>query len=263
MKKPRAEGAQPNKSLIDGIVTLQALAMSAEPVGCRELARRLGFEHTRTNRLLKTLAYLGIAQQTPDRRYTAGPGMHILAAQSLFASGLLARAVPVLERLNHFGHTVALGVLWRTSVSYLFHRPPGVSSADAIGRIGLYPASKGGIGLTLLAELPPEDVAESYETEEVADFESTEDLQAFLDEARAQGYVRRQVKKDPDHHTISIALGNQTSAAIGLSGYIPTSQTDSIVETLQAARRDILESTGDESSSIINVSHTLSQRGAV
>ncbi|PZU27671.1 MAG: transcriptional regulator, partial [Stenotrophomonas sp.] len=33
--------AQPNQSLIDGIATLQALASSPEPVGCRELARQL------------------------------------------------------------------------------------------------------------------------------------------------------------------------------------------------------------------------------
>ena len=32
-------GAQPNQSLIDGMATLQALATSAEPIGCRELAR--------------------------------------------------------------------------------------------------------------------------------------------------------------------------------------------------------------------------------
>src|SRR5690348_18426155 len=78
--------SQPNQSLIDGIATLQALATSSEPAGCRELARRLGIDATKVNRLLKTLAYLGIARQTADRKYAPGPGMHVLAAQSLFAS---------------------------------------------------------------------------------------------------------------------------------------------------------------------------------
>ena len=88
--KPKLN-AQPNKSLIDGITTLQALATSPDPVGCRELARRLDIDPIKVNRLLKTLAYLGIARQTADRKYTAGPGMHVLAAQSLFASGLIRR----------------------------------------------------------------------------------------------------------------------------------------------------------------------------
>ena len=126
--KPKLN-AQPNKSLIDGITTLQALATSPDPVGSRELARRLDIDPVKVNRLLKTLAYLGIARQTADRKYTAGPGMHVLAAQSLFASGLIRHALPVLENLRRFGHTVALGVLWQDNVSYLFHAPPGIEAS--------------------------------------------------------------------------------------------------------------------------------------
>jgi len=82
----------------------------------------------------KTLTYLGIARQTPDRKYRAGAGMTVLAAQSLFASGLLRRALPALEELRHFGHTVAMGVRWRDNVSYLFHAPPNMPATDALGR---------------------------------------------------------------------------------------------------------------------------------
>src|SRR3569832_2831769 len=127
--------AQPNQSLIEGITTLQALATSPEPVGCRELARRLQADPTKINRLLKTLAYLGIARQTANRKYTAGPGMHVLAAQSLFASVLIRRALPELEALRRFGHTVALGVLLGVNVSYLFHAPPGIVASRGRGRI--------------------------------------------------------------------------------------------------------------------------------
>ena len=155
MKPPL--NAQPNQSLIDGIATLQALAMSPEPIGSRELARQLGIDSTKVNRLLKTLAYLGIARQTANRKYTAGPGMHVLAAQSLFASGLIRRALPVLEGLRRFGHTVALGVLWGDSVSYLFHAPPGIEASRGLGRIGLLPATTSGIGIVLLSEHDDDD----------------------------------------------------------------------------------------------------------
>jgi DNA-binding IclR family transcriptional regulator len=178
--KPKLN-AQPNKSLIDGITTLQALATSPYPVGCRELARRLDIDPVKVNRLLKTLAYLGIARQTADRKYTAGPGMHVLAAQSLFASGLIRHALPVLENLRRFGHTVALGVLWQDNVSSLFHAPPGIEASRGLGRIGLLPATTSGIGIVLLSEYEDDDVRELYTDRELPMFpEGIEQLLAKL-----------------------------------------------------------------------------------
>src|SRR5262245_29763060 len=100
--------AQPNQSLIDGLACLQALASSSEAVGNRELARALGLEPTRVNRLLKTLAHLGLAEQDAQRRYRPGPAIHVLAAQSLFGSKLIRRAIGPLEELHRFGLIVAL-----------------------------------------------------------------------------------------------------------------------------------------------------------
>jgi len=54
--------AQPNLSLINGLTCLQELIASPSLVGSRELARRLGLEPTRVNRLLGTLAQLGLAE---------------------------------------------------------------------------------------------------------------------------------------------------------------------------------------------------------
>src|SRR5687767_1336816 len=123
---PVAPPAQPNQSLIDGLTVLQALAVAAGPVGGRALARELNLEPTRVNRLLKTLAFLGMAEQTSDRKYFPGPGMHILAARALYGSGLVTRAMPYLEQLvARYDRVVALGVLWRDQVSYLYHWQPG------------------------------------------------------------------------------------------------------------------------------------------
>jgi DNA-binding IclR family transcriptional regulator len=232
--------AQPNQSLIDGIVTLQALAVSEEPIGCRELARQLGFDPTKVNRLLKTLAYLGIARQTANRKYTAGPGMHVLAAQSLFASGLIRRALPVLERLRRFGHTVALGVLWNDSVSYLFHAPPGIEASHGLGRIGLLPATVSGIGLALLAELEDGEVAELYEGQDIPNFAGGIDaLLAKLEEIRSLGYARVHVADDRDHHIVAVSMGDPVHAAIAMSGWIPESATLPIVDALRLAAAEI------------------------
>lgn len=234
--------AQPNQSLIDGIATLQALAVSPEPVGNRELARRLGFNPTRVNRLLKTLAYLGIARQTANRKYTAGPGMHVLAAQSLFASRFVQNAMPALEELRRFELTIAMGVLWNHDVSYLFHAPPGMETAQALGRIGLLPASENGIGVALLAEFDDAHVIELYEGEDVPGYPGgVNDLLAVLGETRAQGYARIRVGENQDRHTIAIGVSDPAFAAIGMSGWIPEEATSEIVAALRAAAVNIAE----------------------
>jgi DNA-binding IclR family transcriptional regulator len=232
--------AQPNQSLIDGILTLQALASAPEPIGCRELARQLGANATRVNRLLKTLAYMGIVRQTSDRKYTSGPGMHVLAAQSLFASGLIQRALPVLERLRRFGHTVAMGVLWNDSVSYLFHAPPGIEAARGLGRIGLLPATTSGIGIVLLSQLQDEDVRELYADREIPRFPAGIDsLLELLARTREQGYARVHVADDRDHHIVAVTVGMPVYAGIAMSGWIPESATAELVDALNSAAQSI------------------------
>jgi DNA-binding IclR family transcriptional regulator len=232
--------AQPNKSLIDGIATLQALATSPYPVGCRELARRLSIDAVKVNRLLKTLAYLGIARQTSDRKYTAGPGMHVLAAQSLFASGLIRHALPVLESLRRFGHTVALGVLWQDNVSYLFHAPPGLEASRGLGRIGLLPATTSGIGIVLLSEYEDAEVRDLYKDRDIPQFpQGIEQLLAKLAEVRKLGYARVHVADERDHHVIAVSTGDPAHAGVAMSGWIPEAATAPLVEALQTAAREI------------------------
>ena len=56
------------------------------------------------------------------RRYAPGPGLHVLAAMSLRGSRLLTRALPHLRDLMAAEPEcrIALGVLWRSHVCYLF-----------------------------------------------------------------------------------------------------------------------------------------------
>ena len=73
--------AQPIQRLIDGLLVLRALPKKVTKVGSSDLSRRLGFDRTKTNRLFKTLAHLRLAEQTPNRRYRTGLGIHALAGQ--------------------------------------------------------------------------------------------------------------------------------------------------------------------------------------
>ena len=142
--------AQPNQSLADGI-TLLGLLCATGRLGTREAADRLGWELTRTNRMLGTLRDIGLAKQNSARQYLPGPGIHILAAQCLKGSGLLASAMPILARQPKTNLGIAIGVLWRGSVCYLMHAEAGASLEERKQDVTPYPADQSSIGLILEA----------------------------------------------------------------------------------------------------------------
>ncbi|MEX0776466.1 MAG: helix-turn-helix domain-containing protein [Phycisphaeraceae bacterium] len=218
--------AQPNQSLIDGLTVLQAVVSRTGEVGTRELARELEIEPTRINRLLKTLAHLGLAEQTAGRKYRPGPAIHVLAAQSLFGSGLLRRAIPHLEALHTHGLVVALGVLWRDQVCYLYHAAPGMSAGEALGRVGLFPATRSGIGMALLAQ--------------GADLRRFgRELQTQLRRVREQGYALVVRHDKPRGRSLGVALPGDVSAAIALSGPIIDRRVPELAAALHAAAHAI------------------------
>lgn len=237
-------GAQINQSIIDGFSVLQALASHDNPVGGSELAKQLGLESTRVNRLLKTLASIGMTQQTRGRKYLPGPGIHVLAAQSLYASGMLRSAIPALESLSALGHTVAMGLLWFDSVSFVYHAKPGMNSAEAIGRIGLRPATTSGIGMALLAASDNEAIEDAYQEREIPKYDDIDSLKHALETIRQQGYARIDVIHEGEtdtKHTIAVPLGANTNAAIAVSGTIAEEDTAAIVAALQHAQQDIAD----------------------
>lgn len=225
--------AQPNQSLIDGLACLQALASVGQPIGSRQMARELGLEPTRVNRLLKTLAHLGIAQQTADKQYVPGPAMHVLAAQAMFGSGLLRRSLKPLESLSRFRLAVAMGVLWRDHVSYLYHGGPGVTATDAIGRVGLFPATRSSIGMVLLSRKSADDVRGLYANAPIPNVDSIDALLAELAEVKRQGFAI--VKPYPEQmtRTIAVAVEGQP-VAIAMSGTFSDTAIDELATALTA-----------------------------
>ena len=128
--------SQPNQSLIDGIRCLQYLVSSDKAVGGRELARQMGMNSTRVNRLLMTMASIGLTIQDEHRRYLPCPGIHALAAQAIRGSSLFASALPQLEAHAPRDIVVALGVLWEDQSSTSGTRSPASVPVPAgAGRI--------------------------------------------------------------------------------------------------------------------------------
>lgn len=143
--------AQPNQSLADGVALLGVLCSGNGSIGSRELARQMGWEPTRANRLLGTLRDLGLAEQDAERRYRPGPGVHLLAAQCLHGSGLLAAAIPVIRELRQPTLGFAMGVLWQGKVCYLLHAGAGKPIEEGMRRSNLFPADESSIGMMLEA----------------------------------------------------------------------------------------------------------------
>ena len=232
-------GPQLNRSLIDGIATLQALSLAGRPVGSRELARQLEMDTTRVNRFLRTLTLIGVARQTTNRKYTIGPGIHVLAAQSLFASQLLRVSLKPLESLKRYGLIVALGILWRDNVTYLYHANPDTPAAEALGRIGLYPATASGVGMALLARQDESTVAKIYGNKDIPHIpEGLDELQAQLQVIRQQGYAYVQTH-NAHQHTVSVAVGDPAVCAVAVSGWIPPAATAELIAELNSVADDI------------------------
>lgn len=231
--------AQPNQSLIDGLAVLQGLAVANEPVGSREMARRLGLEPTRVNRLLKTLAALGLARQEPDRRYVPGPGMHVLSVQALYGSGLVRRAMPILAELHQTGLTVALGVLWRAKVCYLFHATPGRSPAEGWSATGLFPAHHSAVGLPLLAALSATDLTALYRDADEMPEEGLPALRSRLSQIQSDGYVYLPPGGAREDAAVGVAVGHPAFAGLALAGKISSKQVPQLAARLIDAAKHI------------------------
>ena len=223
--------AQPNQSLAHGLECLYQLVSADCPVGCREMARGMGMERTRVNRLLGTLAHLGLAERTSDRKYLPGPGLHVLAAMSMRGSGLLTHALPHIRRLSdETGLKVALGVLWRRHVCYLYHGGGGREVEAAILGSNLVCAEKSSIGKVLLAALDKDDIKSRFAGSPIG--ESNRDFAALwkeLKEVRRQGFALSW-----DSTSLAVPLESSMEASIAvISG--ATRQPQALLNPLREA----------------------------
>jgi DNA-binding IclR family transcriptional regulator len=139
---------QANAGLLRGLRILEAVS-GAGSIGSRELAKQLGEDHARVQRLLKSLRTEGYVQQGPDRKYVPGPAIHLVSARCFGTSPLLRAALAVLRPLHAEGHHMALGLLKNQEVCYLFHGSPELPFEAGLGAVLSYPAAESSIGRIL------------------------------------------------------------------------------------------------------------------
>ncbi len=194
--------SQPNQSLIDGIRCFQELTASDTALGTADIARRLKISPVRVNRLLMTLKMIGLASQNQQKKYSPGPAVHLLAAQSYHSSKILQTIVPLLEQNPYTDRTVAVGVLWRDSVSYLYHAHKQEKLQQAIGNYPLFDAMKSSIGQMLLSEYDDDYLENLFSNRAIEDIDYAF---AHIQFARENGYIHLISPKDQSHN-IAIKL---------------------------------------------------------
>ncbi|WP_167467315.1 helix-turn-helix domain-containing protein [Buttiauxella warmboldiae] len=202
--------AQPNQSIIHGIICLQTLAASPVPVGCRELARQVDLPVMTVNRILRTLMYMGMVVQNEKKSYLPGPAIHVLAAQSIHGSELMNRALPVIENYLPVNHIVSVGVLWGDKVSYLIHALPEHSFSQSLLNNHLFDVTQSTIGVMLLSRMKDEEILQLLGNERF------DEVKEPIDFARINGYASR-VHSSPQERTIAVMLDEKNHAAIALS----------------------------------------------
>ncbi len=233
--------AQPANGLIDGLRLLQELAVRDEPVSCSELAGEMGVETTRMNRLLKTLAYMGLADRTGDRRYQVGPGIHVLAAQAIGKSKLLRVAAPALDSAKAPDCIKALGVLWLDKVSYLFHKSPRAGMLESLGGHSAFPATISSLGMALLARQDDAEIDALYGgRSKLPGFASMKALKKELEATRLRGFGR--LETAPGTISMAYVVGKAPGlAAIALSGPMDAASEERNRASLESIANDIDE----------------------
>ena len=217
--------AQPNQSVASAIECLLHIGTARRPVGSREMARELGMEHTKANRMLGTLAGLGLAEKTPDRKYIPGPGIHVLAAMALSGSRLLAAALEPIEKLRaETNMLVALGVLWRNHVCSLSHGGPGKPPQAAVSGHALYPARLSSIGMLLISQLPKQQVKAMFPDEGTA-------FTASLKNIAKDKYALLNISSQ----SMAVGISSPYIAGLAVSGKINSRNKNSLLKKLRKA----------------------------
>lgn len=229
--------AQPNRSLMDGIRCLQILSSNPGPIGARELARRLDMETTRAHRLLKTLAHMGMARQNRHSKYMPGPAMHVMAAQSLYSSGLIGNTTkPLLDLHRKVNLITAFGMLWERNVYYLYHLMPGMSAEEAVGRMRLQPATQSAIGMMLLSKKTDDEVREFFDgVDDIPGYSGVERVIEDLYKFRELGYAFLNIESENAEQSLASMSPNNFYTGVAVAGSIEKSRLPELKQAIDEA----------------------------
>jgi DNA-binding IclR family transcriptional regulator len=181
------------KTLVKGLLVLEAIALSDRPCGIAELSRKLGYAKSNVHRLVNTLAARGYVRRTDEPpRYECTLRLFELGMALSERLDIRAAASPHLRALAHrTSESVYLSILDGREVVYVdqVESPQPVRAYARIG--GRAPVHCTATGKALLA-YQPEDFLESLlplERFTPRTITSLPALRRELETIRARGYA--------------------------------------------------------------------------
>jgi IclR family KDG regulon transcriptional repressor len=152
--------SQPVQSVDRAITLLEVLSGAQPRMSLADVSKAAHLPKSTTHRLLQTLVQRGLVRQDGDTaEYALGLKLFEMAFIILNRMDLRKQALPVLERLNEETNlTVHLAILDEGDVVYIEKMDPErpVRMYSAVGKRA--PAHSTGLGKTLLAYLPEEEL---------------------------------------------------------------------------------------------------------
>jgi DNA-binding IclR family transcriptional regulator len=104
-------------------------------------------------------------------------------------------------------------------VCYLYHASPDTDPSDALGRVGLFPAERSGIGLALMA-------AEDARTWPPR-------LAPTLRQVRRRGYALVRPAGQGAIRSLGVAIDSPPSAAVAVSGDFPNRRLPELLDAVR------------------------------
>lgn len=216
----RSGGVQ---SLDRAFALLEHMAAAGGDVALSELATRSGLPLPTIHRIVRTLVASGYVRQVPSRRYALGPRLIGLGESASRMLGAWARP-HLTELVEQVGETANMATLDGDQVVYVAQVPSRHSMRmfTEVGR--RVSAHSTGVGKALLAQLPPNRVAELLgragmpaETEHTITDPGT--LAEELERIRAQGYAVDDGEQEVGVRCVAVPVPDGPSmTAVSVSG---------------------------------------------
>ncbi|HWP26718.1 MAG TPA: IclR family transcriptional regulator [Xanthobacteraceae bacterium] len=222
-------GSRENQSVSRAIDVLNLLATGAEPLGVREIARRLRLAPSNVQRLINTLAKARFVEQAEDTlRYRIGYRAFQIGSAFVGQNNLYSAVMPELYTLASRHITGFLGVLRDRSVVYL----ATVQSEGAIA-ITHRPGSQThlhstAMGKALLAEMSDEAIRALLGDRPLAKLTpktkvSMPQLLKEIEIVRRNGYATSDEENRLGFFSAGAVVRDMTGAAVAvISGAVPT-----------------------------------------
>lgn len=218
-----------NQSVTRAIGILNLLADTPEPLGVREIARRLDLAPSNVQRLIKTLAKAGFLEQTEDtQRYKIGYRAFQVGSAFVGQNSLYSAVMPELYALAEQHITGFLGVLRDRSVVYLAtvqsegpiaitHRPGSQTHLHSTA-----------MGKALLAEMDDNDIRALLGAGPLPRLTprtkvSLPQLMKEVETIRRTGYATSEEENRQGFFSAGVVVRGASGAAVAVvSGAVPT-----------------------------------------